>query len=195
MRRKLCSELTLWLAFGATTLHAPADEPDFDLKALNGPFKSRSFLKAAAALQQMGKEKAIAKLAMLTEDEDEHNRPVVMLCRMLFCKKANADFRAPRLGSPNWLGGTDFNDWPLLPLEIVDGVPFRVAYGYNLAGAAEGSRQYLRYCCENCDWSEAKYNPAVEDAVQRALNKLLASPKWKVKLEQSEREYLSAQLK
>src|SRR5947209_14738780 len=69
-----------------------------DCPALFKPFKVAPYVLAAAKLQELGKEKACKQLTKLQRSDE--GRRVAILCRMLFCKKGTASFRAPRFGSP-----------------------------------------------------------------------------------------------
>ena len=110
-------------------------------------YKVDPYLRAAQSLQAMGEEKACKLLADLAVKQTRSETRTVTLCRMLFKAKSGGAFRRPLLGGPCFLaGGADANDWPLEPITIVDGVPFRVVRGYTLAGRAESSASYLVYC-------------------------------------------------
>lgn len=124
----------------------------------------------------------------------------IILCRMLFtAKKASSEtstpeFRRARYGAPGFFGGTSLEDWTLEPIEIIDGVPFNITNGYLLAGYPEHGTSYLSYCIENCDWNSFKFTPKDSGQKQAALDKLLASPKWKRELSKYDIEFLSAQI-
>jgi hypothetical protein len=164
-----------------------------DLAAVGKPFKVAPYLRAAAVLQKMGKEQARKQLESLAEKDDAGR--IAILCRMLFANKPDSTFRPPRLGDPVCLGGSGPADWPLLPIEIVDGVPFFVVRSYRLGGEPESSLHYLNYCIQNCAWSNTRFDLVSDEALTKALNKLLASPKWKRPLTEPERQFLSSQIK
>src|SRR6516162_9744882 len=73
-----------------------------DLPAVGCPFKVGPYVRAAAVLQKMGKVRACDQLVKLAKQGDDGQ--IAILCRMLFSKKANTEFRRPRLGSPIYLG-------------------------------------------------------------------------------------------
>ncbi len=98
------------------------------------------------------------------------------------------------IGGAGFFGGTDYSDWPLEPIELVDGVPFLITRGYVLGGLPEADEWYLHYCETNCDWSNSHYAIKTDQQKREALYKLLASPKWKRPLDTSEREFLSEQI-
>jgi hypothetical protein len=164
-----------------------------DCPSLDKPFKVAPYVAAAAKLQKLGKEKACKQMAQLAKRGDAGQ--VAILCRMLFCMKATASFRAPRFGAPIYLGKTSDDDWPLSPIELVDGVPFFIVFSYNLNGQRESSCRYLDFCVENCCWSEAPLGNITDKEIEKALQKLLVSSKWKKPLTDSERKYLISQEK
>ncbi len=164
--------------------------PDFSTTL----FRAAPYIAAAAMLQAAGKDEATAALLKLAQDH-EHDRQVIVLCRMLFVPKAGEEFRRPRLGAAGFLGGTGYANWPREPIELVDGVPFLIIRGYTLRGRAELAKGYLRYCEADCNWNPAPFSPKTESQMRQALDKLLASPKWKGRLDETEKEFLSAQIK
>ncbi len=167
-----------------------------DCPALYKPFKVAPYVLVAAKLQKLGKDKACKRMAELAEQDDKDDKcRVAILCRMLFCKKATASFRAPRVGKPVYLGKTTDDDWPLSPTELVDGVPFFIVSGYQLGGDPETSHTYLKYCLENCDWSDTRFDTINDKKIDKALQKLLASGKWKTPLTDDERQFLISQTK
>jgi hypothetical protein len=157
-------------------------------------FKVAPYVRAAALLQEMDKEKACEQLMKLAKKDDEDGQ-VTLLCRLLFSKRENKPFRAPLLGGPIFIGGTSETDWPLLPIEILDDVPFFVIEGYNVGGYPEPSHLYLKYCLENCEWSKTRFGRVDDKTIDKALKKLLASKKWRRPLTDYEREHLISQTK
>jgi hypothetical protein len=126
--------------------------------------------------------------------QSQNNVDVFILCRMLFSERVGTNFRRPWLGESVFLGGTGYDDWPLEPIEIVDGIPFYVIRGYNLAGLAEAPDQYVHYCDTNCDWSEVVYTSKTQQQKRAALHKLFYSLKWKRPLNPDEQYFLSSQI-
>lgn len=168
--------------------------PLHDLPCLQcGEFRAAPYLAAAIHLQKLGKDKAVASLAEMTRD-GAHNDEFYILCRMLFVPQAGDKFRCPSMGSASFLGKTTATDWPLEPIEIVDGIPFCVVWGYSLS---EISRPdvYLNYCVEQCVWNNYAYGPKSDEEKQAALEKLLKSSKWQGNLEAIDRDYLESQIK
>lgn len=163
-----------------------------DLEAAT--YRVDPYIRAAAALQEMGKDKAGETLSKLARGR-KHDNQVIVLCRMLFTCKAKGEFRRPGIGAAHFLGGTDYSDWLLEPIELVDGVPFLITRGYDLAGYAEPAESYVKYCLRNGDWSSTRFKRKDDQEKQKALKKLLASPKWKARLEDTETAFLSSQIK
>ena len=159
----------------------------------SGRYKAVPYIRAAAALQNMGRESACQTLLRAAQT-NQANRAIFVLCRMLFTKRATADFRCPGLGVAHFLGGTDYADWPLEPVELVDGIPFQIVWGYSLGGRGESAEGYLRYCMTTCDWSTVRFSEVTTALPNLTLTKLYTSPKWRRALESHEREFLSAQI-
>jgi hypothetical protein len=161
------------------------------------PFKAAPFVRAAALLQKMGREVASNVLVNLAVKDVEQNVEIersIILCRMLFRSKKGSAFRPPTIGLPRYFGGSDAKDWPLEPIEIVDGVPFMIATGHLIAGYREKPDTYVKYCIEEADWSDTQFAPVTAEVQQKALAKLLASPKWKRPLTVNERAFLESQI-
>jgi hypothetical protein len=164
--------------------------PDFQTAA----FKVDPYTCAAATLQALGKDKASDILLQLAKNREQDNQ-VIVLCRMLYTPKAKGEFRRPLIGAAHFLGGTDYAAWPLEPIELVDGVPFLITRGYSLGGKAEPAESYVMFCIEHCDWNSVQFKSKTEKEKQKALDKLLASPKWKVQLDDVEKAFLSSQIR
>lgn len=165
------------------------DLPDFDR------YKIDPYLAAAATLQAAGKEKAALILADLAGVRDRNEgRRVIVLCRMLFRAKPNSEFRRPALGAPVSVGQTKFKDWPLEPIEQIDGVPFLVVRGYSIGGYPEPAREYLDYCLKHCDWNAEAFKPKTVEEKRKALAKLVASPRWEEPPSEEAKKVLSSQI-
>jgi hypothetical protein len=156
-------------------------------------YKVSPYITAAARLQEMGRESACQVLLEAAQTNRE-SRQIIVLCRMLFSKRSGSEFRRPMIGGAHFLGGTDYPDWPFEPIELVDGVPFLITHGYVLGGVAEPADTYLRYCMTNCDWSTIRFRELTAKQKRDALEKLVASSKWKQSLDTYERDFLSAQI-
>ena len=122
-------------------------------------------------------------------DEDK----IYVRCRMLFVARPGSRFAPPFLGDPAFLGNAGqeesltnsfsswyFPLWPLCPIEIVDGVPFLITDGYFRQGIVDPDevKNYVRYCVEDCDWSQIQFTPKTMEQKTAALEKLLASPNF-----------------
>jgi hypothetical protein len=154
------------------------------------------YITTTGKLNAVGKDEAVKLLrAAAVKDSMSPPDPVIHLCRMLFTPKKGKEFRPPMLGAPHCLGGSDRKDWSRLPIEIVDGVPFLILSGYTLGGAPEATVKYVDYCSKECEWGGTDYPPKSDAEKKAALEKLLASKKWKRPLEKSEREFLASQIK
>lgn len=157
------------------------------------------YIQVAHRLQAMGKEAACDKLLRLSLSSNDSqwiddDEKIAVLCRMLFTKRAGADFRRPELGATRFPGGTDYSDWPLEPIEIVDGIPFAITTGYSIHGGVGPPDEYLRYCMTNCDWSDFRFMPKTDQKKKEALAKLLESSKWRIPLHPEERGFFGAQI-
>jgi hypothetical protein len=192
------------LACAGSLVAAPAPTaraPDLDLKALPHPlvdFRADPYIKAASSLQRMGKDKACKRLAELAREEQRgsrHGKRVIVLCRMLFTVKPGGPFRRPELGAAAFWGGTDYEDWPREPIEVVDGVPFVIVSSYHGAGQPESPIDYLEYCLSGCEWGDTKYTPQTADEKRKALEKLISSRKWKRPLREDEKDFFAQQIK
>lgn len=159
----------------------------------SGNYRAAPYLRAAARLHVMGREVACQKLleAAKTGSLEE---PVIVLCRMLFVRRGTSEFRRPMIGAASFFGGTDYADWSLEPIELMDGIPFLVTRGYMLAGSPEPAESYLRYCMTACDWTVSNWKEPSEGELRGALAKLLASVRWKQPLEVADREFFSSQI-
>jgi tetratricopeptide (TPR) repeat protein len=168
------------------------DLPDFQIDPYH--YKVDPYIAAAATIQAAGEDKAGKLLLALAKDQDDGEK-VIVLCRMLFTAKPKAEFRRPFIGAAFFLGETKYADWPLEPIELVAGVPFLVTRGYALGGSPEHPERYLEYCIGNCAWQTAEFQPRSAAEKQKALEKLLASPKWKAGLNDEEKHFLASQIK
>jgi hypothetical protein len=151
-------------------------------------YKVDSYIRAAAALQSVGRERAIKQLRA------RGGMSTFVLCRMLFTAKTGGEFRRPGIGDSYLIYGADPKDWPLQPIEVVDGVPFLVTQGGGIAGFPESSGQYLAYCAKECDWNKFEYKAKTPEEKRAALKKLLASDKVKGKLREGTDKFLEAQI-
>lgn len=159
----------------------------------DGAFKSEPYIRAAVALQAMGRERACEQMMALAK-RDLDSEQLFVLCRMLFVRRGTSEFRRPMIGEAGFLADTTYADWPLEPIELVDGVPFVIAGGYSLGGEPESPESYLRYCMSDCDWITFRYREQSCVEMRSALAKLVASPKWRRPLKQEECRHLAEQI-
>lgn len=147
------------------------------------PYTVDSYIKAASLLQNLGKTAAIEKLKGLANANATHSDKVFILCRMLFKAKPGKMFRAPEMGIPHICGswGTFYPDpgidWPLEPIELVDGVPFLITEFHGAIERSETSKAYLEYCENECEWNDYLFVPKTDAEMKAALRKLLSSGK------------------
>jgi hypothetical protein len=177
-----------------------ACEPQNEISIKDLPSRSRPgykvdpYIDIAINLQRMASDKATNLLLNLVKDDPEGEK-LIILCRMLYTAKPKKTFRRPSLGGPRCLGQTSDDDWLLEPIEIVDGIPFLIVTGYTIAGAPEPAKMYITYCIHNCDWNVFQFKPKSLEEKQKALDKLITSPKWKAPLTEDEKKFLSSQIK
>jgi hypothetical protein len=173
--------------------HAGSRQPELpDIQA--GYYRVDPYIQAAIGLQSLGRSNALAQLHSMAQDRKFETR-VIVLCRMLFTQRPGSDFRRPMIGGASFFGGTDYADWPLEPIELVDGVPFLITRGYVIGGVPEPDEWYLRYCETNCDWSDFRYTTKNQAQKREALSKLLTSAKWRMlALDSQEQQFFSRQI-
>ena len=186
--------IMLIAATGGCTNQSLKHLPHYQWLTGESEYAAEPYIQVAVALQAMGREHACQQL-MSVAKHDEGADQIYVLCRMLFTKRGTNEFREPWIGEPSFLGGTEHSDWPLDPIEVVDGVPFVIVWNfYSMHGQPEPPDWYLNYCMTNCDWSSFKFEVKSNDEMKDALNKLLASPKWKHPLYSQERGILTRQV-
>jgi hypothetical protein len=180
-----------WLPCYATVPLELPNRADFSMNPQG--YRADPYLRTASELQSLDRSAALTKLYAMARDPREAPR-VIILARMLFAPRPDSGLRRPMIGGAFFLGGSDYADWPKEPIEIVDGVPFLIANGYILAGLAETSEAYLRYCETQSDWSVVRYSEKTTQEKRDALNMLLTSRKWKTVLTDPERKFLTDQI-
>jgi len=183
-------------------LRAAAVEDDFMKCGDLDRFKAVSYLKVVEELQALPESYRVKALVGFSSIPN-HDRQVVILCRMLFAAKPNGEFRRPLLGMPGFIDSAGdapgtletavLHNWPLEPISVVDKVPFSVVMGYMLAGVAESSGSYLAYCLKETQWSPVIYHPASRDQMEGALKKLGSQIPKKL-LTPSVKEFLRQQI-
>ena len=185
--------------------YAPLPE-NFSLKDLPSIFKSPDkfravpYINTACILQASGEEVSYSALRAAIDDKATSPDVVFVLCRMLYIPKPSKTFRRPELAAPVFFGGTKIEDWPLEPIEIIDGVPFLiilghlVARGHFLATPEESPLKYLEYCSKECVWNSVTYKSIALEDRKKAVDKLLESKKWKKPLSDEEKSMLRHQI-
>ncbi|OWK45485.1 hypothetical protein FRUB_01816 [Fimbriiglobus ruber] len=163
------------------------------LKSLTNGLKIAPYIVCASQCQKLEKEKACEQLAKIAGAAQCDDGEIAIVCRLLFTNKPTQQFRRPRLGEPLYYGDTNHDDWPSSPFEFVDGVPLCVVRAYDLGGEAESSIHYLKYCLENCDWSNRRCDKINQKDIEAALKKLIGSKKWKTPLTDYEQKCLKFQ--
>jgi hypothetical protein len=188
------------LAITGLAWAAPAEAPspledlrDFYASLTLQAYKVDPYIRVAVELQSMDRSAALARLHAMAGDPRPAAR-VIVLSRMLFTPRSPAGLRRPMIGGALFLGGTNYSDWPQEPIELVDGIPFLITYGYVVGGLPESDESYLQYCETHGDWSTFRYSVKTAQQKRDALNKLFASDKWKTTLTDSERKSLAEQI-
>lgn len=173
-------------------------------------YKVDPYIEVAGQLQKMGKKAATLQLLRLaraaTNNEPssfDNEQRTAILCRMLFIPRHGRIFNRPSyLGGAGFVGEQfvieprGYTNWLNEPIEIVDGIPFAIVYGYSYEGIwnPHAAESYLGYCLSMCDWSSVHYIQKSKAEKLQALKKLLASPKWRRPLDYDDREYLFDQI-
>jgi hypothetical protein len=93
---------------------------------------------------------------------------------MLFEAKVDGVFRRPMIGGAAFLTGA-YQDWPLEPITLFDGVPILIVRGYILRGKPESAAQYVAYCLANCRWSERRYVLATTAKLRQTIDRFIDS--------------------
>jgi hypothetical protein len=191
-RRKFISISSLMLSGSAISIFSMASEerpaPNIEnerslpfIQGLwgKGEYHVTPYIAMAASLQKLEHKDRIATLYDFVRGNERDYR-LLVLCRMLFTGKTKSgdlkqsEFRRPKIGGGNYLGGSSYTDWPLEPIALVDDVPFLIARGYVLAGSpAESAADYLDYCIYQCDWSPIRFSQKQPSELKAALKNLL----------------------
>ena len=106
-------------------------------------YRTKPFIAATRDLQELGQSAACDTLRKVAT-MNPHGWEVVILCRMLFTNRPAGAFRRARIGAFNFVGDTDYSDWPREPIEIVDGVPFFIATSCQGGGQPEPADMYCQ---------------------------------------------------
>src|SRR5262245_47911083 len=130
------------LTIALTLLASAGLAGTFDVTSLprmGQDYKPDAYIRTAMELQKMGKDAACQALlsSMSTNRDMRSYYKHIILCRMLFKAKEGKPFRRPAMGGATFFGGTSYADWPLEPIELVDGVPFLISGSYRIGGGLE----------------------------------------------------------
>jgi hypothetical protein len=120
---------------------------------------------------------------------------------MLFTPGKEKSYTGPIIGAPVYLD--DFlrekskDRWPLEPMELVDGVPFLIVYGYISGGPLERGvgKEFVDWFAKHWRWTEVKYGPRTVMQKEAALEKLFRSKRWLEPLTAHDKEFLAFQTK
>lgn len=168
--------------------------PD-DFMWRNSEYRADSYIRAAVALQKLGKEGAIKVLKAFLK-KNPASTGAMPLCRMLFMAKPGKEFRGAYIGGVSLVGKRRQGAPPLGEIvEIVDGVPFLVIRGLLLAGRPEFGAEYLDYCIASCDWNTVRFQPVSREQKRKALAKFIGSAAWERPLEDEGKAFLESQIK
>lgn len=159
----------------------------------SGNYKCNPYIKLANYIQSIDRTKAIEILkeyAKTYKYEDQ----IIVLTKMLFQAKKDSTLRRPLIGSADFMGNTDYKDWPNEPIEIINNIPFLITRGYSLGGEPEPSLKYLEFCIENGEWTKNNYCIKKEEELKTGLKTLLNSKKWSTELSTSDKTFIEKQI-
>ncbi len=154
-------------SLGLCALAACGGPEPIDVFAFIGEFRASRYLDLAVRIQRLESPAREAALRELAQDRRRAS-DVYPLCRMLFEAKEKGEFRRPMIGGAHFLGSTTYDDWPLEPITIFQGMPILVVTGYVLAGHPEPPGGYVEYCLKECRWKDTKFAP-IEAATRREI--------------------------
>ena len=153
----------------------PKEDPLGDVWGFTSDFRASHFLGEAARLQKLGAPAREAALRELARKSNKRASDIFPLCRMLFEAREGKEFRRPLIGGADFVGNSDYADWPLEPIALCQGVPILIVTGYILAGVPELPSMYLEYCFETCKWREERFSPVDQESRRRILSEFIKS--------------------
>ena len=112
---------------------------------------------------------------------------------MLFVPREKKEFCRPGLGVAHFLAGTNYKDWPLVPIALHKNMPILITYGYSLFGSAELSMGYVDYCAKECDWNKNKFKSLDSKTIASAVDDWLALHTWSKTLSDRDRAFFTKQ--
>ena len=136
-------------------------------------YRISHYLELAVEFQAMAPRDRANRLRVMAKDPSRSS-DVFPLCRMLFEANVGGVFRRPMLGGAAFLTGA-YQDWPLEPITLFEGVPILIVQGYILAGKPESAAQYVAYCLANCRWSERRYAVATTARLRQTIDRFIDS--------------------
>lgn len=163
-----------------------------DCRPIGPSFRIGPYLTVAKELQQLGQEKAVAKLREWARSRNSEDQ-VIILTRMLFAEGAGRESRRPMIGGARFLGGTDDSDWPLEPIALHRNVPVLITRGYVLGGKREPSEHYLEESLKNGGWWTVEYAELDEAGLETSVAEFIKTTKWKKPLTADEESFVKKQ--
>ncbi len=157
-------------------------------------YKCGHFIKVVLAGSKAGEDVSIASLRRFVKS-GASDVDVVALCRLLYTGKDAKKLRRAAIGGTSFPGGTEYRDWPLEPIEIVEGVPFLISESYLCMGVSETALEYLAYCRQEGIWAPRLSVEKSTAELERALATILHSKKWKTDLYEDETRFLKEQVR
>lgn len=145
-----------------------------DVFAFIEGYRASHYLDLAVRVQKLEPAAREAALRELAQDRKRASQ-VYPLCRMLFEAKGKGEFRRPAIGGAAFLGGTTYEDWPLEPITVYQGMPILIVGGYMLRGFPEPPGSYVDYCLKTCTWSKTTFAPADPARRRRLVGEFIAA--------------------
>lgn len=147
----------------------------------SGDYTCNSYLELANYIQTFDQTEAIEILKNFAKT-GKYEDQIIILTKMLFQAKEDSVLRRPMIGAAGFAGNTDYEDWPLEPIEIINDIPFLITSGYSLGGRPESSIMYLEYCIKNGEWTKNNYSVKNIKELKYGLKLLFTSKKWNTEL-------------
>ncbi len=152
-----------------------------------------NILSDVVSLQGLGQEKTVDELRKRCAQKGRAKIDTMKICRLLFKRRGHAIFRPPLIGQMHFVGDTDYEDWPLSPIAVYEGVPISVVNGLSLFGFPESEEEYLDYCLKNCEWNDFRFTKKSDEQIRGTVEKFMTESEWNRPLHEIEREFLIQQ--
>jgi hypothetical protein len=182
------AQLRWWAVLGRPTL------PTALTQALDGNRNAPNAARLTASLQDLASRAASRSV--------NYEQQVIVLSRLLFEPKPSPlgpTLHLPALGRPSFIGSRD--EYQAGRSEAFNGsfiflgdIPFGVVGGYTLGGRREDALAYLDHCIANGAWTTRRYMPVPQATLDKMLDALLKSPRWKSPLTDREKKMFAAQI-